>query len=138
MLPAYRRWLAGQGVEAAELETAAAEVVAALVTTLDSESGRWLLADHPEAAAEQAWSSAGENAAVNHIIDRIFVAEGCRWIIDYKTVRLPDAALARRAESFRPQLERYARLFKDDPLPLRLAIYFPLQGRLVELPVISA
>lgn len=137
LLPAYRRWLAGQGVAAAELEAAAAEVAAALVTTLDSASGRWLLADHPEAAAEQAWSSAAENAAVNHVIDRIFVAEGCRWIIDYKTVRLPDAALARRAESFRPQLERYAALFKDDPRPLRMAIYFPLQGRLVELPVVS-
>ncbi|MDP3636757.1 MAG: UvrD-helicase domain-containing protein [Azonexus sp.] len=135
LLPAYRRWLAGQGVDVVELEAAAAEVVAAIVTTLESASGRWLLADHPEAGAEQAWSSAAENAAVNHVIDRIFVAEGCRWIIDYKTVRVPDSALAQRAESFRPQLERYAALFKDDPRRLRMAIYFPLQGRLVELDV---
>ena len=105
----------------------------AVVTTLASESGRWVLAEHPEAAAEQAWSSAGENAAVNHVIDRIFVADGCRWIIDYKTVRLPESALAQRAEAFRPQLERYAALFKDDSRPLRLAIYFPLQGKLFEL-----
>jgi len=133
LLPAYRRWLLGQGVGAGDTDAAAAEVVMAVVTTLASESGRWVLAEHPEAAAEQAWSSAGENAAVNHVIDRIFVADGCRWIIDYKTVRLPESALAQRAEAFRPQLERYAALFKDDSRPLRLAIYFPLQGKLFEL-----
>ena len=142
LLPAYRRWLMTQGVTMADVDAAASEVVAALATTLASESGRWLLADHPEAAAEQAWSSAltpvanqGElpNAAVNHVIDRIFVAEGCRWIIDYKTVRQPEVELAQRAEAFRPQLERYAALFHDDSRPLRMAIYFPLQGRLLEL-----
>jgi hypothetical protein len=68
-------------------------------------------------------------------IDRSFVADGARWIIDYKTARLPESELADRAESHRPQLERYARLFAGDPLPVRLAIYFPLQGRLVELPL---
>jgi len=68
-----------------------------------------------------------------------------RWIVDYKTVRLradeiaasggdQDAALARRAEGFRPQLSRYAALFASDPRPLKLAIWFPLQGRLHELP----
>jgi len=105
-----------------------------LSKTLDSDIGRWLLADHPEAAAEQAWSSADGGVAANHVIDRVFVADACRWIIDYKTVRLPEAELPARAESYRPQLERYARLFADDPLPLRLAVFFPLQGRLVELP----
>ena len=68
------------------------------------------------------------------MIDRIFVADGARWIIDYKTVRLPDSELPERAETYRPQLERYAGLFAGDPLPLRLAIFFPLQGILVELP----
>jgi ATP-dependent helicase/nuclease subunit A len=131
--PAYRRWLLGQGVTATEVDAAAAEVVAALQTTLASESGRWVLTEHPEAAAEQAWSSAGETAAVNHVIDRIFVVDGCRWIIDYKTVRSPEAGLAQRAESFRPQLARYAALFEGDPRPLRMAIYFPLQGKLHEL-----
>jgi ATP-dependent exoDNAse (exonuclease V) beta subunit len=67
------------------------------------------------------------------VIDRVFVADGCRWIIDYKTVHLPASELAPRAESYRPQLARYAALFRDDPLPIRLAIYFPVQGRLLEL-----
>ena len=132
--PACRRWLHGQGVCEENAESGAAEVVAALETTLASESGRWVLANHPEAAAEQAWSSAEGDVTVNHVIDRIFVVDGCRWIIDYKTVRVADAELEQRAESYRPQLERYASLFADGRLPLRQAVFFPVQGRLVELP----
>ena len=132
--PAYRRWLRGQGHSEAEADSGAAEVVAALETTMASETGRWLLADHPQGGAEQAWTSRDGEAVAHHVIDRTFVADGCRWIVDYKTVRLPEAELAQRAESYRPQLVRYAGLFAGDPLPLRLAIYFPLQGKLLELP----
>src|SRR5574343_701663 len=131
--PAYRHWLRSQGHSEAEADSGAAEVVAALETTIASETGRWLLADHPQAGAEQAWTSRDGEALANHVIDRSFVADGCRWIIDYKTVRLPEDELPKRAASYRPQLARYAGLFAGDPLPLRLAIYFPLQGRLVEL-----
>jgi len=141
LAPAYARWLLSQGHGEAEAAAGARETLQALHTTLASETGRWVLAEHAEADAEQAWSSiSGEAGAttLNHVIDRIFVADGCRWIVDYKTVRLGegadvDALLAQRAEDFRPQLERYAGLFANQALPVRTAIYFPLQGRLLEL-----
>lgn len=133
--PAYRRWLENQGHAADEAAGGADEVVAALNCTLASASGRWLLAAHPGAVAEQAWTSHDGTTTSLHVIDRSFVADGCRWIIDYKTARLPEAELPQRAASYRPQLERYARLFADDPLPLRAAIFFPMQGCLVELPL---
>jgi ATP-dependent exoDNAse (exonuclease V) beta subunit len=69
------------------------------------------------------------------VIDRCFVADGYRWIVDYKTARLPDDELPQRAESYRPQLERYVRLFAGDAFPVKAAIYFPLQGKLIELPL---
>jgi ATP-dependent exoDNAse (exonuclease V) beta subunit len=136
---AYRRWLVQAGHSAADAAEGAATVVSALCQTLASAAGRWVLAQQNEAAAEQAWSSRdGEAVAVNHVIDRVFVADGCRWIVDYKTVRAPaadqEAFLAARAAEYRPQLERYASLFAADERPLRLAIFFPLQGVLVELP----
>ena len=135
MQPIYRRWLLAQGHAEAEVAQGSTEVVAALTRTLECQAGRWLLADHPEAGAEQAWSSRDEQGrAVNHVIDRTFIADGCRWIIDYKTARLPEAELPRHAEQYRAQLERYAALFFNDPLPLRMAIFFPLHGALVELP----
>ncbi|MBS1160245.1 MAG: UvrD/REP helicase [Proteobacteria bacterium] len=138
LLPAYRRWLQGQGHGPEEAASGAAEVLAAVQLALRCTAGRWVLAEHPEGGAEQAWSSAADNVVSNHIIDRIFVADGCRWIVDYKTVRLaagedPERGLEQRAAGFRPQLERYAGLFAEDSRPLRLAIYFPLQGRLLEL-----
>lgn len=132
--PAYRRWLAARGHPPEAVEAGAADVVAALVGTLNSERGRWVLAAHAEGAAEQAWSSLEDRQASHHVIDRCFVADGCRWIIDYKTARLPESELRQRAESHRPQLERYAALFAGDPLPIRAAIFFPMQGVLVELP----
>lgn len=133
LLPGWQRWLRAQGLDAAQAEAGAAEALVALQTTLASETGRWLLLDHPGGAAEQAWSSRDGKVAVNHVIDRIFIADGVRWIIDYKTVRAAPEALAARAEAFRPQLERYAALFVGDPLPLKLAVWFPLQGKLVVL-----
>ncbi len=133
--PAYRRWLAARGHPPEAVEAGAADVVAALAGTLNSEAGRWVLAAHAEGAAEQAWSSLEDRQASHHVIDRSFVAEGCRWIIDYKTARLPESELRQRAESHRPQLERYAALFAGDPLPIRAAIFFPMQGVLLELPL---
>ncbi|KAB2907950.1 MAG: PD-(D/E)XK nuclease family protein, partial [Dechloromonas sp.] len=134
LAPAWQRWLQAQGHNAETAAQAAGEAVAALCRTLASDTGRWLLADHAEAGAEEAWSSRGDDGGVaNHIIDRCFVADGCRWIIDYKTVHLPEAELAARAAVHRPQLERYAALFAGSRLPVRTAIYFPLQDCLVEL-----
>ena len=131
---AWQRWLQAQGHAAEAAAAATAEAVAALCRTVASETGRWLLADHAEGGIEQAWSSrAAEGTVTNHIIDRCFVADGCRWIIDYKTVHVPDSELAERAAFHRPQLERYAGLFAGTGLPVRMAIYFPLQARLIEL-----
>ncbi|MCL2344424.1 MAG: UvrD-helicase domain-containing protein [Desulfobulbus sp.] len=134
LTPAWQRWLQAQGLAPATAQTAAAEAVAAVCRTLASPTGRWLLAAHADAGAEQAWSSLdGDGNVAHHVIDRCFIADDCRWIVDYKTVHLSADQLAARAEAFRPQLERYAALFAGTGLPLRLAIYFPLQDRLVEL-----
>ena len=132
LLPSWQRWLLAQGLDAAQAEAGAAEALGALHTTLTSETGRWLLAEHP-GGAEQAWSSRDGEMMTRHVIDRVFVADGVRWIVDYKTVRVPPEELPARAEAFRPQLERYAALFAGDPLPLKLAVWFPFQGRLLAL-----
>ena len=142
LAPAYRRWLTQAGHPAGDAATGAETAISALCRTLESPTGRWLLAQTDDAAAEQAWTSLnrqdGATVAVNHVIDRIFVADGCRWIVDYKTVALPPNAnatafLNAKAAEFRAQLERYAALFAGDPQPLKLAIYFTLQDLLVEL-----
>lgn len=129
----WQHWLRAQGLSAADTALALTETRQALANTLQSPRGRWLLADHPESDVEQGWTTRDGDGNAQHIIDRVFVADGERWIIDYKNVRAPLAALPARAEDYRPQLERYAALFTRDPRPIRLAVWFALQGELVEL-----
>jgi ATP-dependent exoDNAse (exonuclease V) beta subunit len=142
LAPAYRRWLAQAGHAPGDAARGAGVAVDALCRTLDSPTGRWILAQSDTAAAEQAWTSHdtedGRAVVVNHVIDRTFIADGCRWIIDYKTVTLPAGAdttayLNARTAEYRPQLMRYAGLFAHEARPLRLAIYYVLQDVLVEL-----
>jgi ATP-dependent exoDNAse (exonuclease V) beta subunit len=133
---AMARWLTQKGHAQAAVQQVALELVEALKTTLESESGRWVLRPRPDAAAELALSSSDADGGIaTHVLDRTFVEDGERWIIDYKLVRHEggglDKFLQQRAEEYRPQLERYAALFADQVLPLRKAIYFIAQGQLV-------
>ena len=65
------------------------------------------------------------------MVDRTFVEDGARWIIDYKTAQ-PEADLAAHAERYRPQLERYAGLFGDEGRPIRTGVFYTAVGRLIE------
>jgi ATP-dependent helicase/nuclease subunit A len=135
---AMARWLVRQGHAQAATQQVALELVEALKTTLESESGCWVLRSRPDAAAELALSSANADGSVaTHVVDRTFVEDGVCWVIDYKLVRhsgdAMDTFLQQRAGEYRPQLERYAALFADQTLPVRMAIYFIAQAQLVYL-----
>jgi hypothetical protein len=94
--------------------------------------GRWLFDPaHGEAASEWALGAVDDGAIVHVSLDRTFVADGVRWIVDFKTGRHEggDAGefLDREIERYRDQLERYARIVRGiDPRPIRVALYFPL------------
>ena len=49
---AMRKWLMQQGHSAKPAQQGAAQVLAALQTTLASEAGQWVLKNHTEAASE--------------------------------------------------------------------------------------
>lgn len=123
--------LAGEGVDAALRDTAADAVLDAMTRTLADERGQWLFAPgHEEARSEWALAAIGEHVVEHVTLDRSFVADGLRWIVDFKTGRHEggdaEAFLAREVERYRPQLERYARIVGGfDSRPIRLALYFP-------------
>jgi ATP-dependent exoDNAse (exonuclease V) beta subunit len=132
--PAMRVWLSRRGYAGAQCAEGAVRAQAMLEITLASDSGRWVLARRADAAAELALVSCAQEGTKTQVIDRSFVDNGERWIVDYKTANVADeAALAAHAENYRPQLERYARLYVGEGLPLRLAIFYVASGRLVEL-----
>ena len=135
LAPAMRVWLGQQGHDEAAARRGTRDAQAALQATLQSEAGRWVLGSHAAAAAELALSTAAESGIATHVVDRTFVEDGVRWIIDYKTgkVGAGDTALREHAGRYREQLERYAAVFRDDGLPIRVAVFYAAAGELVEL-----
>jgi ATP-dependent exoDNAse (exonuclease V) beta subunit len=135
--PTMCRWLVQQGHGLAEATQGATKVATLLCTTLASEQGNWVLQTHDGAACEMALATVDSGNVVTHVIDRTFIDDGVRWIIDYKStdlaIRTLDSAIEQQAESHRPQLERYASVFRDEGLPIRMAVFFMALGRLVEL-----
>jgi ATP-dependent exoDNAse (exonuclease V) beta subunit len=124
--------LAAEGVDPAAIDAATRTVLDAIDAVRCDPRGRWLFeATHAEAQSE--WELAGvDDGVVVHVtLDRTFVADGVRWIVDFKTGRhqggAVDAFLAREVERYRGQLERYARVVRSlDRRPIRLALYYPL------------
>jgi ATP-dependent helicase/nuclease subunit A len=129
---AMETWLAQQGCSDRDAAQGAERVVAILATTLASESGRWVLQAREGAASELALQKVSHGDTPLSVVDRTFVEDGARWIIDYKTAQ-PEGDLNAHAESYRAQLERYADLFATEGLPVRAAIFYAALGQLVEL-----
>lgn len=128
--PFWERALRELGVPREEEEILAGRVVDALEQTLQDDRGRWILDDHDQARSEYAVTGVLGGPARRSVIDRTFVADGTRWIIDFKTGRPEDddldAFLETEKERYQDQLEGYARLFEDQGLPIQLGLYFPL------------
>ena len=128
--PAIRAALANMGAPASDLDQAAATVESALTNTLRDPRGRWILAQHEDARSEFQLTGALNGTPAHFAIDRTFVDDGIRWIVDFKTsATLPESDLS----AYREQLGRYARLMAEiDPRPIRLGLYFPLLQHWIE------
>ncbi len=140
--PAMQHWLRQQGhSEKVALDTAK-QVQKLLSTTLNSQDGQWLLQAKDQANTELAITSLQNGEVKSFVVDRTFVANNIRWIVDYKTlalpVDLPENTLKNTAENYREQLETYAALFNGEGfnaenLAVKIAVYFLSVGKLVEL-----
>ena len=161
LLPRMIRHFSGQGYATHDANEAGRAVHATLLKSLADPVSQWVLAAHEAAGCEVPLSSrlqstptddtpsntahaAGEPLAQRHVIDRTFIENGIRWIIDYKTLHTDpaltgealEAHLNDKAASYRPQLERYAALYAHEEargLRVRMAVFFPAHGKLVPL-----
>lgn len=128
----FRRWFAQRGVPAGQIEAATARVIDSLLAVAEDERGRWILRPNlDQEARELALSGVLEGRIVKIVLDRTFVDQGVRWIIDYKTSqhsggereRFLDNEVVRYAQ----QMRRYARIAAAlGKEPIRLGLYFPL------------
>ncbi len=138
--PAIAAALRQLGVRPADLDAAAGRVVAALEYSVTDPRGRWILGRHDAEQNEFPITGYDGGVLINNVLDRTFVADGVRWIVDYKTSsheggteQEKDAYVDGRQKHYRPQLDRYARLIRrllpDECLPVRCLLFFPLLQR---------
>jgi ATP-dependent exoDNAse (exonuclease V) beta subunit len=135
---AYAAALRAEGVSRAELAAGVSRVIGALQRTVSDERGRWILSRHVEDHFELALTGSYEGVISSIVIDRSFVHEGVRWVIDYKTSAHEganlEAFLDAQRERYAAQLRRYAEFARHlGPEPVRTALYFPLLGAFVEI-----
>ncbi len=125
-----RRALTQLGVSPQDLDIAQNHVEKALQRTMASPRGQWILAPHEAARSEYAICGVLAGQIVRGTIDRTFVEDGTRWIVDYKTSTHQGAGLEAFLDDQQrrhgAQLERYALLLAPLGLPVRVGLYFPL------------
>lgn len=138
---AMQRWFTGKGYAMSTASQGADSVLGLLKTTLQSPQGQWVLQSRESASNELEIESLGDDRSQvrKKVIDRTFIEDGVRWIVDYKTKAItfetsPDeSSLKQAAEAYRQQLEGYAVLFADEGLSIQLAVYFVSIGSLIEI-----
>ena len=123
--------LRSEGLDGEKLDEALTRAGVALENVVADERGRWILSGHEDDQREYTLSTVVERKVRHFVLDRTFVDDGVRWIIDYKTSTHEgsgrDAFLDNEQTRYREQMESYACVMRAlDPRPIRLGLYFPL------------
>ena len=130
------------GLTDTEAGKAERTVARALEGTVADATGNWLLfGPFERARSELALSELRANTVHRLVLDRVIEeASGQHWIVDYKTGIHEggglDEFIASEVERYTPQLLRYRSVYRRYcEADARIALYFPLQRRFVELSV---
>lgn len=123
--------LAQEGLAGDKLDEAVSRALSALGNTVADERGRWILSRHLNDERELALTTVLDGKIQRYVVDRTFVFEGKRWIIDYKTSAHTggdlDGFLDNEQQRYRGQLEGYATVLQSmESGPVNLGLYFPL------------
>ena len=132
-LPIWQSYLRQLGIPRADCAKEALRVSRALAGALSDEAGRWILADRTEAGTEIPLLVMEEGTVRRRVVDRSFVENDIRWIVDYKSSQPYSAEtkaefLQRQENLYSQQLAAYRDAYiKLNPTQkVRTALYFPL------------
>jgi len=133
-----RSQLASEGIKGDKADVIIKRACLAIENCLNSKQGQWILDNHPDAQCELAITAVLNDRPVNLVLDRTFVADGTRWIIDYKSSSHSGGDLQgfldNEASRYSEQMQRYRQaLALTETLPIKTALYFPLLDRLQEV-----
>ena len=125
-----KRALTHAGVSPLDLEATAQRVRQALARIRTSRRGRWIFAPHEASHVEYAITGVVNGEVVRGLVDRTFIDEGIRWIIDFKTSAHEgghlEAFLDEQQRRYSDQMERYASILTALGNPVKVGLYFPL------------
>ena len=136
----WRAYLRQQGVPQDALDDCAQEVCMHLERTLNDKEGCWVLKAHPDAANELRILSKHADSKQTSllIVDRTFVVNNERWIVDYKTScrraeESQESFIQRQEKEHCMQLATYAdALARLGDEKIRTALYFTALPKLHE------
>ncbi len=135
--PFWQTYLKQNGWHTEEITLALQKVSQAIHNTLDDEQGKWLLDNsHQQSASELIITHKQGNhidlKLRENIIDRTFIADGVRWIIDYKSSE-PNRGqsvgdfIVQEIAAYKTQLLRYKECFTAlGETDIKTILYFPL------------
>ncbi len=136
--PHLERWCNEMAAPPTDIELLCAHAVDHIERTLADSDGAWILG--ATGVAETPLTGVVDGAPRNVVLDRMFVDNGTRWIIDYKTAA-PDPDLSvpdfvkHEVARYTPQLRTYGAIVsRIYPEPVGLAIYFTALGQLARVP----
>jgi ATP-dependent helicase/nuclease subunit A len=120
-----------------DIDRAIQKVLLAVNNTISDRRGQWLLdANHDQSSCELVIVHMQGNKIDlklrDNIIDRSFITDGIRWIIDYKSSepgpeQSTEDFLIQETKAYQPQLARYKACFEAlGEANIKLALYFPL------------
>ena len=117
------------GFDAIELETAIDTLKQQMTRLFSDPIGQWLMKAHVQEQNEYAFLTLDQGEVGTRIIDRTFVAQGVRWIIDFKTGREDNKTQAHH----RQQVNEYAELLASKTQePIRCGLYYLSSGTWVD------
>ena len=110
-------------------------------TMLNDAVGKWILGPHKGSDCEQAlnYFDHQSQSIKTSVIDRTFIDNNERWIIDYKYSRPKDGEseqcfIKRQKASYAAQLNHYLQLYqKLESRKVRCALYFPQTAVFIEV-----
>ena len=145
--------LRADGLTIPEANALLRQAEAAILTTVSSPIGRWILAPHPSAATEPQWTGLVNGELRELRPDRLFLAGDAPlsqadaslapvwWIIYYKSAHLATQYAAHELQDLRrlysPQLELYGRFLrslKGAAVSIRLGLFYPAADQLDHWP----
>ncbi|MDF1653759.1 MAG: UvrD-helicase domain-containing protein [Coxiellaceae bacterium] len=122
------------GLDQQQTESVLPTIKEAIQRAQQDQRGQWILDPHQEDQYEYEIQHRDDEKLKTFIIDRTFIDNGTRWIIDYKSAKptadqTNDAFICTQKQQYFEQLQTYATLMSEiDPTPIRLGLYFPLCG----------